>query len=299
MGRDRDTTKGSATALGNLALASIATSERDPTVRHDDAIGTQFFRWSDGAVAAARLRLLHPALRRAIERIIPGIYGYGLARMHHIDQILRQEVSAGIDSLAILGAGYDTRPYRMAEELADVRVFEVDHPTTSRDKRRRITEALGSAPANVSFVEVDFIEDDLLNRLGEHGHERSTRTLFLLSGVSMYLPDEVMLKLFDQVAAHTSEGTSLVFDYIDADVLVNPDGYYGKEWVPYATKVGEEPRWGISAGEGEALLARHGLRLASNMNAGDLQRAYLRRADGSTVARPFEFGAIAQAFVTG
>jgi methyltransferase (TIGR00027 family) len=294
----RDTTKGSATALGNLAMACVANSERDPTVRNKDAIAPRLLRWSDGSFAAAKIHPLHPVIRCAAGRLCPGIYGYALARGHHMDQILRQELTAGIDALVILGAGYDTRAYRM-RELAEVRVLEVDHPATSRQKRSRLARALRSMPTNVSFVEVDFTHQDLLERLADHGQERSAGTLFLLSGVSMYLSGDAMASLFEQVAVHTSERTSLLFDYVDADVLTAPDRYYGKEWVAYATKVGEEPQWGIPAGEAEAVLGAHGLQLASDVDAEELTARYLRRADGSSVARPFEFGAIAHAFVAG
>lgn len=277
-------------------MACVANGERDPSVSNKDSIAPQLLRWSDGSFAAAKIRPLHPVIRKATERICPGIYGYALARGHHMDEIVRQELAAGIDALVILGAGYDTRAYRMSE-LADVRVLEVDRPATSREKRSRLARALGSMPANVAFVEVDFTHHDLLERLADHGQEGSAGTLFLLSGVSMYLTGDAMASLFEQVAAHTSERTSLLFDYVDVDVLTAPDRYYGKEWVAYATKVGEEPQWGIPAGEAEAVLGAHGLKLASHLCAEELMSRYLRRADGSTVARPFEFGAVAHAFV--
>jgi methyltransferase (TIGR00027 family) len=291
----RGNTDSSVTALGVLAMACMANTERDPAIRDRDAIAPRLLRWGDGSAAAARLRLLHPVIRRATERIMPGIYGFALARARHMDAIVRREASAGINSLVILGAGYDTRAYRMREELSGVRVLEVDRPATSEDKRVRLTRALTSIPENVAFVEADFTEQDLLERLADHGHRLSDRTLFLLSGVSMYLPEAAMLKLLDQVAAHTSERTSLLFDYIDADVLVEPERFYGKEWVPYATKVGEEPSWGIPAGGTEVLLADHGLCLSSDLDADELAGRYLRRTNGSTVARPFQFGAIAHA----
>jgi len=213
-----------------------------------------------------------------------------------MDQVLRYEVSAGIDALVILGAGYDTRAYRM-QELAELRVYEVEHPATSREKQSRLAKALGSTSANVTFIEADLARQDLLGQLAAHGHERSSRTLFLLSGVSMYLSAVAMAKLFDEVAAHASERTSLLFDYVDAHVFTEPGLYYGKEWLSYAAKAGEEPKWGIPAGKAGALLAAHGLRLASNLDARGLEDRYLHGCDGSTVARPFEFGAVAHAFV--
>lgn len=298
MGMDKDTTKRSKTALGILAMASVITSEPNPPMRIEDPIARRLLRWGDGGMEAARFIPFHPLIRRWVERFIPGVYGYSVARLHHMDAIVRQEAAAGVPSLVILGAGYDTRAYRMLKELSGVEVFEVDHPATSRDKRRRLARVLDSIPPNVNFVEVDFTRDDLIERLAASGHEFSSPTLFLLSGVSMYLDGESMHRLLDQVAAH-SEGSSLAFDYIDLGALAEPDRYFGKEWMRYARKAGEEPQWGIPAGETESALAQRGLRLASDFDADELTARYLRRADGSTATRIFDFGAIAHAFVEG
>src|SRR5258708_38156870 len=53
-----------------------------------------------------------------------------------IDAYLRDAVARGARQLVILGAGLDGRAYRIAE-LASVRVFEVDHPTTQAYKKSR------------------------------------------------------------------------------------------------------------------------------------------------------------------
>ena len=296
MNGDGDPTKSSATALGNLVMACLANTERDRGLATVDPIAPDLLRWNDGWAAAARLNFLHPAIRLASERFMPGIYGFALARMKHMDLIVRQEVAATIDTLVILGAGYDTRAYRMRRELSGIQVFEVDRPATSRDKRKRLAKDLRSMPENIDFVEADLAQHDLIDKLASRGHRLSSRTLFLLSGVSMYLPEAAMLDLFDQVATHSSQRTSLVFDYIDPSVLVEPKRYYGNEWVKYATKLGEKPVWGIRAGGTSELLTSHGLQLASNLNADELTASYLRRADGAAAARPFQFGAIAHAF---
>ncbi|HEU5106206.1 MAG TPA: SAM-dependent methyltransferase [Solirubrobacterales bacterium] len=295
---DRETDRpASVTALGNLALACLAATERDPGVRIDDPISPRLLRWSDGSAGAARLTVLHPLLRAATNRLIPGIYGYALARAHHMDQVLRKELAAGLDSVVILGAGYDTRAYRMRNEVADVLVFEVDHPATSRDKRRRLASATGSTwPTNITFIEADLTEPDLPEQLARHGHDPSMRTLFLLSGVSMYLPAGAMASLLDQVSTQADARTSLLFDYLHAEALVEPDRYFGKEWLVRAAKVGEKPQWGIPAGEAGALLRSHGLNLDADLGANELRARYLQRVDGSSAARPFDFGAVAQAF---
>ena len=299
MGMNEGTEQGSATALAVLAAVCVAGTERDATVRVDDPIAPKLTSWADGRLAMAKVRTLHPLVRRLVERMSPGSYGYAITRIHHMDAIVRQEVAAGLDRLVILGAGYDTRAYRMSGGLSGVSVFEVDHPTTSREKRARLAKALGSVPADVTYVEVDFTHQNLLERLADHGHELSARTLFLLSGVAMFLPDTAVSELFDQVAAHSSPRTSLLFDYVFEDVLTVPERYHGgREWLPYASGVNEELRSGIPAGDTEAVLAGHGLRLDSHLDTEELAARYLRRADGTSVASPFGFCAIAHAFVT-
>jgi methyltransferase (TIGR00027 family) len=293
-----NTAQSSTTALAVLSAIAVAGSERDAGVRFDDPIASRLLRWSDGKYAAARMRALHPLMRRAMERQVPGGYGYSIARMHHMDAVVRTELRAGLDTLVILGAGYDTRPYRMREGLNGVAVIEVDHPATSRDKRERVAKALGALPPGVSYLEVDFSHQDLLDRLADHDHELSARTLFILSGVAMYLTEAAVLRLFDQIAAHSSPRTSLLFDYVYSDVFTNPERYYsGPEWVPFVAGVDEEARSGFAPGHVGKVLASHGLRLDSHIDSDRLTERYLRRADGSIAAIPHGFAAIAHAFV--
>lgn len=295
---EKGTEHASTTALAVLTAATVAGSERDPNVRLVDPVAPQLLRWRDGKYGAARLRPLHPLIRRSMQRQNPGGYGYSIARMHHMDAILRAELAAGLDRVVILGAGYDTRAHRLRGNLDGVPVFEVDHPATSQDKRERLARVPGVSLAAVTYVEVDFTHQKLLDRLAEHGHDDGDRTLFLLSGVAMFLPESAVLELFDQVAEHTSPRTSLLFDHVYADVLSQPQRYYGgPEWVPFATDVDEEPRSGFSSEELDASLAAHGLRLDSQIGPDQLAERYLRRSDGSLVARPFGFTAIAHAFV--
>ncbi len=297
MAMGQGTEQGSVTALAVLATACVAGTESDAAVRIDDPLARRMLSWRDGKFAGARLRMLHPVIRRSAERASPGAYGFTIARMHHMDAVVRDEVAAGLDELVILGAGYDTRAYRMRDTLEGVRVFEVDHPATSRDKRARLAKGLGAVPDDVTYVEVDFTHQRLLDRLADHGHDPSARTLFLLSGVAAYLPEPAVLELFDQVASHTSERTSLLFDYAYADLLTDPGRYYGgREWMPFATELDEEPRSGIPRGKVGEVLASRGLRLASHLDPDELAARYLRRADGTSVAPPFGFLAIAHGF---
>lgn len=290
--------RGSETALAVLMFTSVGGTESDPSVRVDDPVGPRLLRWTDGTYGLGRVPRLHARVRRKAEQSDPGNYGFMVARLHHMDDVVRREAAEGLDQLVILGAGYDTRAYRMRDDLAGVRVFEVDHPATSQDKRARLKRALGAVPEDVTYVEVDFNRQNLLERLADHGHDDSARTLFVLSGVSMYLPEASVRELFSQVATHSSPRTSILFDYFFADAMTSPERYYGaREWIARVTKIGEEPKFGISMEEIGAVLESHGLRLVSQSDMTELAERHLRRGDGTYVARPFDFAAVARASV--
>jgi methyltransferase (TIGR00027 family) len=290
-------------ALAVLMFTSVAGTEKDPDARVDDPVGPRLLRWSDGKYSVGKNsmfhpRIFHPLFRRMIERSDPGAYGFMSARLLYMDDVVRQEAAAGLDQLVILGAGYDTRAYRMRDELSGARVFEVDLPAMSKDKRGRLRDALGEVPGDVEYVEVDFTAQDLFERLAEHGYEESARTLFVLSGVSMYLPERAILDLFSGVAKHSAGGSSIVFDYVFDDVLSSPERYPGApKWIERANRAGEELRFGMASDEVGGVLSTHGLRLASQADMEELAERHLRRGDGATVARPYGFVAVAHAVV--
>lgn len=78
------------------------------------------------------------------------------ARSVRVDDAVR---SAGCDQLVILGAGYDTRAWRM-DELSDVTVFEMDHPATQCDKLA-LAQARAPKAKVLHFVPVNFTRDSL------------------------------------------------------------------------------------------------------------------------------------------
>lgn len=288
----------SVTALAVLALTSMATTEDDPAVRFEDPVGPRLIRWSDGVWAMGKVASLHRWFRPILEKANPGAYGFMLARVRSIDDVVREEVAAGLRQLVILGAGYDTRAYRMDEELAGVRLFEVDRPEMSRDKRERIRQALGGLPENVSYVEADFDRERLRERLLAHGYDPTEPTLFVLSGVSMYLTEATVRELLSQVGDGVSGRASIVFDYFFDDLATDPDRYHGgRKWVESVRKAGEEFQFGISTDELDATLEECGWRLSSHMDMTELAARYLCGDDGTSVAEPYDFAALARAEV--
>jgi methyltransferase (TIGR00027 family) len=209
------------------------------------------------------------------ERQIPGIMGNLWCRTRFIDDTFREAMAAGFEQLVVLGAGLDTRAYRLVDD-ADVVVFEVDHPSTQAWKRAAIERLAPDRASRVRFVPVDFDRDDLGGAMAAAGFRPGIRTLFIWEGVTQYLTDaaiDATLRVISDSAAPTSR---LVFTYIDraiidgsttrpiSDALQSELERHGEPW-----------RFGIDPGRLMDFLAARGLELVEDVGADDYRSRYL------------------------
>lgn len=128
-----------------------------------------------------------------------------------IDSAVREAIAGGATQLVILGAGYDGRAWRMPE-VAGVRVFEVDHPTTQSDKRAHLSE-LPPAAGIVEFVSMDFERESLDAALDRAGHDCSSPTCWIWEGVVMYLTHGAMRATLADMAGRSGPGSTLIVNY--------------------------------------------------------------------------------------
>jgi methyltransferase (TIGR00027 family) len=134
----------------------------------------------------------------------------------HIDAKVRAAAAEGLDELVILGAGLDSRAYRMTQELAKTRVFEVDFPPTQEDKKHRVKTALGNVPGNVTYVGIDFAKQTLDEVLLAVGHRPSAKALFLMEGVMVYLTAEAVRSTLQFVSKNSAPGICFAIGSITA-----------------------------------------------------------------------------------
>lgn len=269
--------------------------ERDPAVRCPDDMAAGFL----GGLNITTLAK-HRTTRRVVlcgaNRRVPGAYTYEIMRAKFIDEIVLGAAAAGLDELILLGAGLDSRPYRLADQLRGVRVIEVDHPASQASKRARVRRLLGHEPDHVTFVRIDFTRDDLDAVLVAAGHERSARTLFIWSGVSPYLPEEAVAAVLSWVGGHGSPRTAIVFDACWAEVIDGSREYFGAAELRKAVaETGEPLRWGIPEGHVQEILSRFGLQAERSLNSEEGRIAYLKRSDGTLHDRPYGFGVLVHA----
>jgi len=121
-----------------------------------------------------------------------------------------------VNQFVILGAGFDTRAFRLPVDSA-VRSFEVENPKTLAVKRA-VLEKAGIDTTRCTFVAADFEKQDWLNRLVDAGFDRAQPALFLWEGVTPYLDREAVVDTLRKVAS-TARGSVLAFDYFSTEIL--------------------------------------------------------------------------------
>jgi methyltransferase (TIGR00027 family) len=212
------------------------------------------------------------AMREHYERLFPGLGNSIRARVRYFDDFVKAAIGEGLEQLVILGAGYDTRAYRI-EGLNKIRVFEVDHPLTQSIKIGKIKKIFGSLPEHVVYVPVDFESDDLGQKLLEKGYDNSRRTLFVMEGLVMYIPPKSVDETLSFILNNSAKGSAVLFDYFLQSVV---DGTCetGKNMRDFAAQQGEPFLFGIEEGTVEAFLAERGFSKARNVTSEDYKKAY-------------------------
>jgi len=128
------------------------------------------------------------------------------ARTAFFDDEVLQAVTSGVTQVVIVGAGYDGRALRFRRP--GVRFFEMDHPATQLDKRRRV-EDLGVSLDHVTFASIDLMQERITDGLAAAGHDPDQRSLFLCEGLLLYLTAPVVESLLGDLRSRSAPGSRL------------------------------------------------------------------------------------------
>jgi methyltransferase (TIGR00027 family) len=201
-----------------------------------------------------------------------------VVRTRHIDAALEASLTRGVEQVVILGAGLDSRAYRMRDQYSTVRFFEVDSPATQQKKKERVEQLFGSLPSQVVYVPVDFETQSLEERLAEAGFSAEEPSFFVWEGVTMYLNAEAVDATLAFMAENSPAGSEIVFDYVYAGVI---DGTYGEPPAARSRRLkrmeasGEPWLFGIPQGRTAEFIEQRGLELVSDFPVGELFETYL------------------------
>lgn len=219
-------------------------------------------------------RVLRKSIPPVFDKIVPGQFSYIAARTRYIDDYLKECINSGTKQLVILGAGYDSRAYRLKDLLGNIKVFEVDHETIQQIKIHKVKNRFGSLPTNVSYIGMDFTKDNL-NKLVESGYDKNLKTLFIWEGVAMYLSKEDVDETLAFVSSNSAEGSSIIFDYIFRSAMDKANKIEGAKVASgFLSLIGEPYTFGIEKGQIESFLCKRGFKNVRNVDNKYLKDIY-------------------------
>lgn len=207
------------------------------------------------------------------ERIGRGAMAFVTARERYIDDFLIVSLSEGFDQVVILGAGFDTRAYRIAG-IEKTQVFEIDHPDTQAVKLKRLKKVINPLPDHVTFIPVDFNTQTLKERLFNSGYNEQGKTLFIWQGVTVYLTPEGVDSTLAFIANHSGLDSAVIFDYFYTETLRDTQRNFVKTMRRTSRVTGEEYIFGIDQGQVETFLIQRGFHDIRNKTPEDLKQLY-------------------------
>jgi methyltransferase (TIGR00027 family) len=246
-------------------------------------------------VRGSFLPVIGPLLLRWIDRRWPGARTSAIARTRLIDDWVNDSVAGGARQVLILGAGFDSRAWRLPS-LREGTVFEIDHPATSAQKRRRLA-ALGLERPNLHFVAVDFERDAPPEVLARSDFDSAQRGVVIWEGVTNYLSDQTVNTTVRWIG-QLGNGSRLIFTYVHRDVLTDPSVFDSADKILTAvTATGEPWTFGLRPEALPRYLEERGLKLLEDWGANDYRARYMGKRAASM--RGYEFYRVALAEVTG
>ncbi len=251
-------------------------------------------RWRKRIYWIARREPGRWLVERLLDRELPGARAAGIARTKWIDDEVTRALETSTQ-LVLLGAGFDTRAYRLPAAQR-VNTFELDLPETSVAKQLALRKGIGPPPKRVQFIGIDFNNQSVTDVLSQAGFDETRPACFVWEGVTNYLPPETVDRVLRQIA-QAADGSSLLFTYADRRVLDHPELFFGAEkLLSLLRAIGEPWTFGIYPAEIQPYLAARSLRLKQDLSVAEVWR---RAGRPDSQMRGYEFYRLALAQVRG
>ena len=280
------------TAFGPMVLAAVEQNEPAGRRLVDDDLAELFLpaslRW---LVAATRWGPARRLMIRGSEFTGPGLWVNMACRKRFIDDKLKEALD-DIDTVVILGAGLDTRAYRLTRQVK-IPVFEVDQPVNIAMKAKTVRRVLGELPLSVRLVALDFEQDDLLTALAEHGYRTDYRAFFVCEGVTQYLTEGGVRRTLEGLRA-AAPGSRLVFTYVHRD-FIDGSNRYGTRTLYRNTRQRHQLwQFGLQPDEVAGFIADYGWRLVEQAGPDEFVQRYVEPTGRKLPASQLEWSAYAE-----
>ena len=280
--RELHTTERPSSTAQWTTLGRVLELERPPAERIVSDEYAPAFLSSTSKALLAPLRRGSPLVQLAERHPLAGVSAFGLCRHRFIDEHLSAALTdAETAQLLILGAGYDSRAYRFAADLAGRPVHEVDLAPLSRRKAAIVAAHPEQFAGNtINRIEIDFRTESLAERLAERGFALGARTFVVWEGVSMYLSRTAVSDTLDTLVEVCGARSTLAMDFwhrLDGIGALRQVRRLGARAIAL---IGEPITFGVAPAEVTGFLDLHGFEVFDLVQSRELAARY------STGGRP-------------
>jgi len=266
----------SGTAEGTAYLRFFESSRPIAQRLCDDYLAYHFMAWWLKIASTAYLPIPAVFVDWSLEMRGAGVSAFIAVRTSLFDEFVRERISEGAKQFVILGAGLDSRAYRLSGILQGVVTFEVDHPLSQTVKKERVREYFGALPEHVVYVPADLTHEDLVPALLKAGYDPLLPTVFTLEGLIMYLDQTANRHALQSILENSGPGSSVIFDYIYASALDSKRYEEVRHFLHYWQFMFNEPLlFGIEKGGAEDYLLSIGFDRAVDFSPQKLYEQYI------------------------
>ncbi|BBB93490.1 class I SAM-dependent methyltransferase [Methylomusa anaerophila] len=278
--------KSGQTAFNVAAIRLIEQYQPKDLRLFTDPVIKNLFNWPNRFLLG--FKIIRDWLIRFSDKQTKGIYGSNICRTRYIDDSLQSAIENGIEQVVILGAGLDTRPYRILGR-DQIKFFEVDMPSVQDYKKKKVESYLGSLPDNVVFIPIDFNSQTLDEVFAGKGLDFSKPVVFIWEGVTPYITEKAVGNTL-QFISKNSPGSIVIFTYILKTVIEKKSDINGvNDLVKYLEKYGVIWYFGLDPLNVAEFLKQFSLKLIEDVGASYYRENYLkplgRRLDVSEIER--------------
>ena len=244
----------------------------------DDPLARDFLRGPLRAVAdLATLPVAGRIVPVLYDLIWPGPRPSAVARTRLIDDTLAEALADGITQVVLLGAGFDSRAWRLPA-IGRACVIEVDRPETQQAKIAALRRT-GQPLERARFAPVDFEHDDLAAAIRAAGLAADQPAVFVWEGVTNYLSAGAVGRTLSVVRALAGPGSLLLFTYVHRGVIDGSAHFpEAARWVRSVARAGEPWTFGFLPATLPSYLAARGFTLAWDVSTAEAGHRYFSPA---------------------
>jgi methyltransferase (TIGR00027 family) len=267
----------SRTADMTCGCRAMSFYERDPLYKGADWVAPKLL--PSKMQPLVRIGLTRLLLRKVMGP--QGVYEWVIARTKYIDEALTRACKEGFSQVLLFGAGFDSRGVRFEAELEQMKLFELDAPTTQRMKTEQFRLRKIVVPPNVTFVPINFERESVEQKLERYGFGRNEKTLIILEGVLQYLNPKAVHSTFTTIRALVGAGSRIVFDHAYVAALRGQGNMYGqKRMIDGVKRFGESWQFGLDEGEVKTYLEKYDFVLVDQKSPKELEELNFKGSDG-------------------